>query len=70
MIASATLAAVQETIDSDTALSLEDVEIVRLADREVAVVSRMLLAHREQKGLIGRCAVERDGPAAKPMGVH
>jgi hypothetical protein len=64
LIASAALAAVQEMIDPDTALSLEDVEVIRLAGREVAVVSLELLADREHKSLVGSCVVEQDAAQA------
>jgi hypothetical protein len=64
LIAAATIAAVQEYLDQDAALSLEGLEIVRLGRREVVVVALELLAHREQKSLIGCCTVEQDPPQA------
>jgi hypothetical protein len=64
LIVSATLAAVQEYLEDQIALSLEGVEVVRLGRREVAVVALALLAHREQKTLVGCSTVEQDSQQA------
>jgi hypothetical protein len=60
LIVTATLMAVQEYLDDDVAISIEGIESVRLARGEVAVVGLTLLAHREQKSLVGCSTVEQD----------
>jgi hypothetical protein len=60
LIAQATLAAIQEFLDEDIALSLEGLDIARLGRREIVVVGLDLIAHREHKGLSGCCTVEQD----------
>jgi hypothetical protein len=60
MVAAATISAVQEYLDDAAAVSLEGIEIVRLGRREVVVVALELLAHREEKSLVGCCTVESD----------
>jgi hypothetical protein len=62
LVAQAALAAVQEFLEEDVALSLEGLEIVRPGRREVVVVALELIAHREHKTLAGCCAVEQDMP--------
>jgi hypothetical protein len=64
LIASATIAAVQEYIDEETALGLEGLEFVRIGRREVVVVALELLAHRDQRSLVGCCTVEQDSQQA------
>jgi hypothetical protein len=60
LIASATLAAVQEFLEDGIALSLQDIDLVRLGKQDVVVVSLSLLAHRSEKTLVGCCTVEQD----------
>jgi hypothetical protein len=60
MIASATLAAVQEFLEDGTVLSLQDIDLLRLGKQDVVVVSLSLLAHRSEKTLVGCCTVEQD----------
>jgi hypothetical protein len=60
LIASATIAAVQEFLEQDVALSLHGLDIVRIGRRDVAVIGIELLAHREQKNLVGCCTMEED----------
>lgn len=60
LVAQATVAAVQEFLDGEVALSTPEVELLRMGRRRVAVVSLSLLAHRQEKGLVGSCAVEQD----------
>jgi hypothetical protein len=60
LIAAATIAAVQEYLARDAALSLEGVEFATIGRREVVVVALELLVHRDQKSLIGCCALEQD----------
>jgi hypothetical protein len=62
LIAGATLAAVQEFVADDVALSIHEVEFLRLGRRRAVVVSISLLAHRQEKILVGSCAVEHDVP--------
>ena len=64
LIASATLAAVQQFLAEDLALSAQDVEFLRLGSRTVAVVSVSVLAHRQENTLVGTCTVEQDEPQA------
>lgn len=60
LVAQATLAAVQEFLDGEVAFGQPDVEFVRLNRRRVALVALSLLAHRQEKLLVGSCAVEQD----------
>ncbi|MBI1798100.1 MAG: hypothetical protein HYR73_00255 [Candidatus Eisenbacteria bacterium] len=60
LIAEATLAAVQEFVDEEVGLGLAEVEIIRMGRQEVVVVGLALLAHRQEKLLVGSCAVEQD----------
>ena len=60
LIATATTAAIQEYLEDGLALSLTEVEFVRLGRHTVVVVALELLAHREQKMLVGCCAVGQD----------
>jgi len=64
LIASATLAAVQEFLEDGIALSLQDIDLVRLGKQDVVVVSLSLLAHRSEKTLVGCCTVEQDAQQA------
>ena len=60
LIAAATVGAVQEFLEDGLALSLQDIELVRLGKQDVVVVSLSLLAHRSEKTLVGCCTVEQD----------
>ena len=60
LIASATLAAVQEFLEDGIALSMQDIDLLRLGKQDVIVVSISLLAHRNEKTLVGCCTVEQD----------
>jgi hypothetical protein len=60
LIAAATLAAVQEYLADEVALTVHEVEFVRLGRRRAVVVSLSLLAHRSEKILVGACTVEQD----------
>jgi hypothetical protein len=64
LVATATLATVQEFLDEDLGLSLVGVEMVKIGKLEVAVVALDLLTHREQKNLVGSCTVEEDAQQA------
>ena len=64
LVAEATLAAVQEFMSDDIGLALGDVELVKLGRQDVAVVGLALLAHRQEKMLVGSCAVEQDAQQA------
>jgi len=63
-IAAATVAALQEYLEDDLALSVEDADLVRVGRQDVAMVSLALLAHRQVKSLVGCCAVEQDAQQA------
>lgn len=64
LIASATLAAVQEFLDDEVALGVSEIEFLRMGRSEVVVVGLSLLAHREEKMLVGSCAVDQDAQQA------
>ncbi len=60
LVAQATLAAVQEFLAGEVALGSPDVEFVKAGRRRVAVVTLALLAHRQEKLLVGGCTIEQD----------
>jgi hypothetical protein len=60
LVAQATLAAVQEFLDGEVAFGHPEVEFVRMGRRRMALVALSLLAHRQEKVLVGSCAVEQD----------
>jgi hypothetical protein len=64
LIAVATLAAVQEFLDEDVALGVSEIAFVRIGRQDVVVVGLSLLAHRQEKLLVGSCAVEQDAQQA------
>jgi hypothetical protein len=60
LVAQATIAAVQEFLDGEVAFGLPEIEFVRMGRRRMALVALSLLAHRQEKVLVGSCAVEQD----------
>ena len=64
IIAAATVAALQEYLEDEMALSVEDADIVRVGRLDVAMVSLALLSHRQVKSLVGCCTVEQDAQQA------
>jgi hypothetical protein len=60
LVAQATLAAVQEFLDGEVAFGQPEIEFVRMGRRRMALVALSLLAHRQEKLLVGSCAVEQD----------
>ncbi len=64
LIATAALAALQEFVRDDFGLAVEDVQIVRAGRHEVVLVTLTLLAHRQEKVLVGSCTVGRDAEQA------
>jgi hypothetical protein len=64
LVAQATLAAVQEYLDGEMAFSVQDVDFIRLGRKRVALVALSLLAHRQERSLIGSCSVEQDAQQA------
>jgi len=60
LIAEATLSAVQEFLEEEWVFGLQDIDLVRLGRQEVVVVALSLLAHRNEKTLVGCCTVEQD----------
>ncbi|TMQ73809.1 MAG: hypothetical protein E6K81_02710 [Candidatus Eisenbacteria bacterium] len=60
LIAQATLAGVQEYLEPEVALGIEQVEFVRVGRRRVVLVALALIAHRQEKGLVGSCTVDQD----------
>lgn len=64
LVAAATVHAIEEFLEEDWALGVSGVEVVRVGRRDVAVVTLSLLAHRDEKVLVGSCSVEQDVPQA------
>jgi hypothetical protein len=64
LVAQATLAAVQEFLDGEVAFSVQDVDFVRMSRKRVALVALSLLAHRQERTLIGSCTLEQDAQQA------
>jgi hypothetical protein len=64
LIASATLAAVQEFLEEPVALSIEDTRIERLGRDDIVIVSLALIVHRERKTLVGCCTAGDDAQQA------
>jgi hypothetical protein len=64
LVATATVAALEEFLEDDVSLGVSGVEFVRLGRSESAVVGLTLLAHRQEKMLAGCCTVEQDVPQA------
>jgi len=60
IVAEATVRAIEEYLEDDLSLSVLGVEITRIGRREAAVVALTLLAHRQEKTLVGTCTVEQD----------
>jgi uncharacterized SAM-dependent methyltransferase len=59
-VAQATVSAVQEFLAEEVALSAQNVEFLKLGRGRCVVVSLSLLAGRQEKTLVGTCAVEQD----------
>ncbi len=64
LVASATLAAVQEFLEENWAMSLQNIEFVRIGREDVVVVGLSLITHRHEKLLAGCCPVEQDAQQA------
>jgi hypothetical protein len=62
LVAEATLAAFQDLLIEEVAVSVQEVEVMRLGKRRAAVVSLSLLVDRQEKTLVGSCIVEQDVP--------
>jgi hypothetical protein len=60
IVAEATVHAIEEFLEDEWSLSVDGVEITRIGRREAAVVALTLLAHRQEKTLVGTCTVEQD----------
>jgi uncharacterized SAM-dependent methyltransferase len=60
LVAQAAVAAVQEFLADEVALGAQDVEFLKLGRGRCVVVSLSLLAGRQEKILVGTCAVEQD----------
>ena len=60
LVAQATLAGVQEFLEGEVALGIQDVDFVTMGRQRVALVALALLAHRQEKILVGSCTVEQD----------
>lgn len=64
LLVQATLSAVQEFLEDGLGFGLVDLQFLRIGRKEVVVVALELLAHREQKTLVGSCTVEEDAQQA------
>ena len=64
LIAAATLAALQEFLEESWAMSLQNIEFVRIGREEVVIVGLALITHRHEKLLAGCCPVEQDAHQA------
>jgi hypothetical protein len=64
LIAAATVNAIQEFLDDDIALSVGEVGMMAMGRHQVALVGLTMLAHRQEKMLVGSCAVEQDAQQA------
>jgi len=64
LIAEATIAALQEYLEDELALSVDQVDVRRVGGQEVVVVSLALVSHRQSKALVGSCTVEQDAQQA------
>jgi hypothetical protein len=64
LVAEAAVAAVQEYVEDELALSVEDAAVVKTGRQDVVVVSLALLSHRQSKALTGCCTVEQDAHQA------
>jgi hypothetical protein len=60
LVASAALSAVQEFLAEELALTLIDVEFLRLGRKRAVVVSLSMLVERQEKILVGTCVIEQD----------
>jgi hypothetical protein len=60
LVAEATVAALQEYVEDELALSVDDAALVKTGRQDVVVVSLALLSHRQSKTLVGCCTVEQD----------
>lgn len=60
LVAEATVAALQEYVEDELALSVDDATLVKTGRQDVVVVSLALLSHRQSKALVGCCTVEQD----------
>jgi hypothetical protein len=64
LVAAATIHALAEFLEDEWALGVTAAEVLRVGRRDVAVVTLSLLAHRDEKTLVGSCVVEQDVPQA------
>ena len=60
LLSSATLGALLTYLGDDVTLAPHEVEIVRMGQQDVVVVTVKLLAQRSEKTLVGSCTVEQD----------
>jgi len=60
LVAAATIAAIEEFLEDEWALSVQGIDLVRVGKSDVVIVGLSLLAHRQEKRLVGCCTVEQD----------
>jgi hypothetical protein len=60
LVAQATLAGVQEFLEGEVAFGIQEVDFVKMGRRRVALVALALLAHRQEKILVGSCTIDQD----------
>jgi hypothetical protein len=64
LVAEATIAALQEYVEDELALSVEDAAVVKTGRQDVVMVSLALLSHRQSKILTGCCTADQDAQQA------
>ncbi len=64
LVAEATVAALQEYVEDELALSVEDAAVVKTGRQDVVMVSLTLLSHRQSKILTGCCTADQDAQQA------
>jgi len=59
LVAQATLAAIQQYLE-DVPLEVDDVQCIHVGRKDVVVTALTMVAHRQEKTLVGSCTVEQD----------
>ena len=59
LVARATLAAIQQYLE-DVPLEVNDVQLLHVGRKDVVVTALTMVAHRQEKTLVGCCTVEQD----------
>lgn len=64
LVAAATVSALQEFLEDGWGLSVSGVQFASVGRKEVVIVALTLLAHRQEKSLVGSCTIEQDAHQA------